>query len=311
MKITHLEVENFRAVRRATLSDLGDTVVVAGPNGCGKSCLFDAIRFLKSIYGGYQPNEWQQWFGEFQLNVKDRAQLLKLFHDGKRPVRVAARLVLSDREKAYIRDHGREICANLIWQQVSPDRTRNFAATRTGSLASELREHREEVDSRADAAFKNILQEIEHDPLEIEVCIQPDLTIQPKECEAAEVVFGTYDPEHLGVIDFHGSHRDYQRERLGGVNLDIQSAEQQLRQHALYNQANKYRNIKSQMAGHYVRDLLMREAGVDPAAEGASLIDTLHDLFKTFFPDKTFRGSASAVRWRARFSRSVNITGST
>ena len=89
MQITRLEVENFRAVRRATLPELGDTVLIAGPNGCGKSCLFDAVRLLKSTYGGYQPNEWQQWFGEFQINVRDEVQLLRLFHDRSRPVRVA------------------------------------------------------------------------------------------------------------------------------------------------------------------------------------------------------------------------------
>jgi hypothetical protein len=126
--------------------------------------------------------------------------------------------------------------------------------------------------------------------LDIQVYIYPNLDIEPLDCTTAEVIFSTYEPERIGVIDFHGSHRDYQREKLGGINLDIQSSESQLRQHALYNAAQKYKNVKSQMAGHYVRDLLMRESGVEPIDAGPSLIDTLDDLFKTFFPDKTFEG---------------------
>jgi hypothetical protein len=288
MKITRLQVENFRAVRHATLAELGETVLIAGPNGCGKSCLFDAIRLLKSTYGGYQPNEWQQWFGEFQINLRDEIQLLKLFHDRSQPVRVAARLALSDREKNYLREHALELCTALLWQQVSPESTRY--ASRAPSLTSELRQHRDTVDARALATSHEILDQIEAPHLNIEVCIHPNLETEPLDCTTAEVVVSTYDPEHIGVIDFHAAHRNYQRERLGGINLDIQSSESQLRQHALYNAAQKYQNIKSHMAAHYIRDLLMREARVEPVEAGTSLIDTLHDLFRTFFPDKTFVG---------------------
>jgi AAA15 family ATPase/GTPase len=54
MKIPKLNIENFRGIRRAQLDDLPDNVIIAGPNGTGKSCLFDAIRLTKSPYGGYR-----------------------------------------------------------------------------------------------------------------------------------------------------------------------------------------------------------------------------------------------------------------
>jgi putative transposase len=64
MRIEALLIQNFRGISRVEAKGLGDTVIIAGQNGSGKSCIFDAIRLLKSTYGGYQQKEWQQFFGE-------------------------------------------------------------------------------------------------------------------------------------------------------------------------------------------------------------------------------------------------------
>ena len=72
MKIDNLRISNFRGIGDVSLTDLGSMVIIAGQNGSGKSCLFDAIRLLKSVYGGYQANEWQQWMGEFQISLTNR-----------------------------------------------------------------------------------------------------------------------------------------------------------------------------------------------------------------------------------------------
>ena len=68
MKIEELEIENFRAIEKVSIDTRSTMIVIAGPNGCGKSCVLDGIRFIKSAYGGYGPNEWDQWLGEFQIN---------------------------------------------------------------------------------------------------------------------------------------------------------------------------------------------------------------------------------------------------
>ena len=102
-------------------------------------------------------------------------------------------------------------------------------------------------------------------------------------------MFRTYLPQDVGVIDYHGPNRNYSRERLGSVNLTIESSEQKLRQHALYNYANKYANLKTEMASAYIRHLITRQADANAEVDDA-LTATLKELFQTFFPGKEFLG---------------------
>src|ERR1700723_2695728 len=104
MKIENLEIYNFRGIAHARFQDLSNLVVVAGQNGSGKSCIFDAIRLLKSVYGGYAGNEYQQWFGEFQINLGDPAALRKLFRDPDRPIRIEASISFAESEQVFL--HG-------------------------------------------------------------------------------------------------------------------------------------------------------------------------------------------------------------
>jgi hypothetical protein len=53
MRITSVEVRNFKSLRHLILTDLPDLVVIAGPNGSGKTALFDALRLFKEAFGGY------------------------------------------------------------------------------------------------------------------------------------------------------------------------------------------------------------------------------------------------------------------
>jgi len=50
MKITHIDIENFRSIRKLSL-DLGDMTVFIGPNNAGKTAILDAIRLsLPEVY---------------------------------------------------------------------------------------------------------------------------------------------------------------------------------------------------------------------------------------------------------------------
>jgi len=289
MQINSLTVVNFRAITRIELRNLPSSVVIAGPNGCGKSCVFDAIRLLKSVYGGYQPNEWQSWFGEFQINLNQRqGELLPLFQNRRRPLEVAVDINLAAGEVEYLRREALSLLRDQAWKDVVPEAA-SWRYISAAPLAAQLRAHQPEVDSHAQEAMPEFLAELERPSHHASLTIRPDGTAVTAPSRVLELVFSIYDPQHIGIIDYHGPNRNYGREQIGGINLNIESSEQRLRQHALYNYTSKYANLKSEMAGGYVRQLLARQANADLPTDD-KLTETLKELFATFFPGKEFLG---------------------
>lgn len=289
MRIIGLSLTNFRAIAHLSLDELKDTVVVAGPNGCGKSCVFDAIRLVKSAYGGYQPNEWQSWFGEFQINVSQRdTSWLTLFQDRKKSLELVVDFALADDEIAYLRAHGQQILEGQVWRELVPELAswRNLGMT---PLATNLRVREPEVKERVAAELPNLLAALDRPSHRGRLSVSGTGAAETEPSSLLELVFSQYDPAHLGIIDYHGATRHYGREQIGGINLNIDSSENKLRQHALYNYANKYANLKSEMAASYVRYLIAKDAAAETPPD-QSLSDTLKELFSTFFPGKEFVG---------------------
>lgn len=299
MRVQRLMVSNFRAITELDLDRLEDVVVIAGPNGCGKSCVFDAIRLLKSVYGGYQPNEWQSWFGEFQINVQNvPGAWLSLFQDKNKSMRVMADFILSAAEVAYLKTEARTLLSDRFWREEVPElgirRASQFA------LATSHRIHKPKIDKRVEVELPRLLEEIARTTLHAEVNVSPSGAAQTAPSPLLEMIFGLYEPQHLGIIDYHGANRNYAREQVGQVNLNIEGTENKLRQHALYNVSNKYQNLKTEMAGSYVRHLLAVQADAKSSPD-ASLSETLQELFATFFPGKTFLGPRPTADGRLAF----------
>jgi len=300
MQITNLTVANFRAITRIELRNLPASVVIAGPNGCGKSCVFDAIRLLKSVYGGYQPNEWQNWFGEFQINLNQRqGELLPLFQDHHRPLEVAIDLVLAPNEVEYLRQEAASLLKEQAWKDVVPEAA-NWRYIGTAPIAAQLRAHQPEVERHAQEAMPEFLAELDKQIHGASLTIYPNGVIRTAPSRVLELVFSIYDTQHIGIIDYHGPNRNYGREQIGGINLNIESTEQRMRQHALYNYTNKYANLKSEMAGGYIRQLLARQANPDLSTDD-KLTETLKELFTTFFPGKEFLGPQPTEDGRLMF----------
>src|SRR5579872_1729436 len=174
MKIRTLVVHNFRAIASLELRNLGCVVIIAGPNGCGKSCVFDAIRLLKSVYGGYQPNEVQNWFGEFQINVnQEQENLLRLFQDRRRAMDVTIEIELAADEKSYLQTHCEKLLADRIWSEIEPQ-SRSTYSIGAMPLAANLRAYAPAVTKRLQKELPVVMASLDEKSHTRRITIQPD-----------------------------------------------------------------------------------------------------------------------------------------
>ena len=121
MKIEKLEIENFRAIEKVSIDTCSTMIVIAGPNGCGKSCVLDGIRFIKSAYGGYGPNEWDQWLGEFQIDrAQDPWEMRKILRDKGKSARIAITLKLHPKEQLHLQENAHELAEEIALNQIYP-----------------------------------------------------------------------------------------------------------------------------------------------------------------------------------------------
>lgn len=287
MKFRSIRVANLRAVRLAEATDLQDFIVIAGQNGSGKSCVFDGMRLLKSVYGGYSHDEHMQWFGEFEINLQDRNAMRRMFRDPSQPVEISASLELASEECQYIVSNGADLVWPMAWERVTGQRIDHYAFNRM-SIATQLEQWREPVEQMV----KQILTELEvlktTNVFDIALTITPDGSVAIIPCLPATVAFGVDDPEHLGVVEYQSASRSYTRQQLGGINLDSRAFQAERRQQRLYNSQAKYQNVKTELASGYLRALIAAESGSEVAGE--DLNETLKELFQTFFPDKEYLG---------------------
>ncbi|MET3462760.1 AAA family ATPase [Variovorax atrisoli] len=158
MKITTLNIKNFRGISQVDTGPLGDTIIIAGQNGSGKSCIFDAIRLLKSVYGGYQQNEWQHFFNEFQIQLHGGSKNLKgLFNDSNQQVVIEAKFQIRDREKKYITEHAEALLEETIWQTVLPEAFQ-YGGYHKAMFSAQFRERQPEVTARVKQELPGMAQ---------------------------------------------------------------------------------------------------------------------------------------------------------
>jgi predicted ATPase len=290
MKIDTLIIENFRGIQKLEARSLGDTIIIAGQNGSGKSCIFDAIRLLKSTYGGYQQNEWQHFFGELAIQLHGGSKNLKgLFNDSTRPATIECKFQLRDNEKSYISKNAANLLEETIWQTILPEAFQ-WGGYQKALFANQFRDRQPEVNKRVKNDLPLLLTELAAPIILGRIEISPDGQVQINESRLLSVVFTNYKPREIGVIDFHGAQRHYGRENVQGINLSLDQANQQYSQHTLYNYNNKYNNVKSEMAGNYIKELLAEKATTVTTPAIISLSETLKELFESFFPEKRFLG---------------------
>lgn len=289
MRVEQLHISNFRGIRNVSMTNLGHMVVIAGQNGSGKSCIFDAIRLLKSVYGGYQANEWQQWMGEFQIPISNRSDDYKsIFNDITREMRITCHFKISEDERKFLADNASDMVTEYVWRLELPD-AYQWGGYRMAMFAAQFRDRKPAVEKRAAELLPQFISELSAPFVKGECFIPVGSIPHIENSLVLSLIFSTFRPNDIGVIDYHGAQRHYGREMLQGINLNLDAHEQQRSQTALYNYSAKYTNVKGEMAASYVKEILAEQAGI-PREKQSTLSNTLKELFQTFFPDKEFLG---------------------
>ena len=289
MRIRNIKVHNFMAIKDLNLRDLGNTIVIAGPNGCGKSSIFHAIRLLKSAYGGYQNNELNQWFSEFQLNVRNNADVIRLLGDPQKDAVISIDFQLGSDCQSFFQNEGHSIVEDFAFRHIISD-MQNVNPNDDRTVL--IREYGDEQTIAQTRILSNaIINEIKCGHVGGEITLRRDGRITFKYSHALKLSFSIYDTNKIGVIDYHCASRTFSRENVGGINIANQASGQTYRQHSLYNTTNKYNNVQAEMVGAHLWSLLVKDSPIpDSYFKSTSIIDTLKELFALFFPGKSFKG---------------------
>jgi predicted ATPase len=289
MRINSLHIENFRAIELLSIQDLEKVVLIVGKNGVGKSCIFDAIRLLKSSYGGYNPNEWQNWFNEFQLKVRgNEFSIDKILRNKKTPLKIGATFNLDQREISFLEQDGEKLIQTMLWRHYTKNPQLDIDEF-TSAFAENNRMYADRVRQETAQHLSQLKAELNKNQLKAEVVFPPNGEPNVEENIVLELIFNTFLPDRLGIIDYHGAHRDYKKENISNLNVRFEENSDQYKGHTLYNYANKYNNVKNELASSYVKALIARESGQEVEAID-SLNNSLSELFTQFFPGKSFKG---------------------
>lgn len=302
MKINNLIIKNFRGIAFLEVHDLGDTVIIAGQNGAGKSNIFDAIRLLKTCYGGYDRAEWQKFFQEFdiQFDKGNPKNLADLFYDPSKPVVIECHFKLRDNERNYISANAKDLFEEAIWREKLPE-TLQREDYKKLRFSSQFRERQPEVNNQIEREIGNLLQEIEQELIIGKIEITPAGNMNPLPSRLLQIIFTLYKPKQIGVIDHHAPQRHYGRENIHGVNFTLSKGNDSYIEQILYNSGSKYSDVKGEIARNYVKQLLAEKADPNNSLGPNSLSHTLQKLFNSFFPEKEFLGPLPTIDGNLKF----------
>ncbi|MBB4152947.1 AAA15 family ATPase/GTPase [Sphingomonas jinjuensis] len=291
MRFSNLYVENFKAVDSVALEGLQDVVVIAGPNGCGKSTILDAVRLWKSAIGAYQRDELRVSLQE--LGFSESTESLKtMLQTPTRSLAVTATVDFASNERRFLRDNVEQLLSFYFFRQRASDQMMRHYFNYDGfRLSDDFRTHSGEIWQSVHNHREVFLQQVSENSCVATMSISPTGDLQTNAPFLLNVYLSMFLPPDLGIIDYYGPQRAFGRETVGGITLQVRQQRAQQHSSALYQTAGKVSNIKSELASSFVNRLLAEAAtGQQPDHGDIALERTVHELFQRFIPGKTFDG---------------------
>ena len=311
MKIRRLLIENFKGIQQIHMTDLEDVITIAGKNGCGKTCLLEGIRLLKSRYGHYNENEDRAWWDEKQVDLHQPGATRKVLRNKERRAIVEAEIELTGAEKDYVRDDSNRLIEVMAIRMIAPGignqieyRLRNWSLQNWRAIPG-LAERAREILEQAQQIKEAIERELASRTTTGRFDIRADGGLEMKTNHLLSFVFGTFQPRRLGIIEFNPADRRYPPERFTNVTVDVEKQDEAWKQSAMYNTEGKYGGVKEALGNEWIRGIIRKEAG--DTAGTQEMAAAMREIFRDMIPDKDFAGPRPTREGRLEFN--VNTGG--
>ena len=284
MKIKHLKIENFKAISFLEISDLKDTVVIAGPNGCGKSCIFEAIKLLKTTYGSYTSNETSSLENELQITRGNKKNFNIIKRDKDKKIVIEISFHFSDEEKNNIKQLFNDcIEEDVLIEMVPKAQIENVSVL---AIPHQLKErHESEVQRRRE----KITNDLEQNNFTGRIEVTSNNRINYNNNYLLNFVFSHWDGDSVGVMHLTTAERQFNRSQINSVNINLSNIRNQSASHSLYGTNNRYTQFQNQLASHTAYSALRKDLGVEDT-EDSYFQESLTDLFQRFIPGKRYIG---------------------
>ena len=306
MKIRRLLIENFKGIHHVNMTDLEDVITIAGKNGCGKTCLLEGIRLLKSQYGHYSENENRAWWDEKQVDLKQPGAARKVLRNTQRRAVVEVDIELTNGEKGYVREDPNHLTEVMAIRRIAPGienqieyRIRNWSLQNWRAIPG-LAEHSSEIGEVVHAIKEEIERELTGRTTTGRFDISPEGRLEPRPNRLLSFVFETFEPRKLGIIEFNPADRRYPPEQFTNVTVDVEKQDEAWKQSAMYNTEGKYGGVKEALGNEWIRGVIRREAGETASTE--EMAAAMQEIFHDMIPDKEFAGPRPTREGRLEFN---------
>jgi AAA15 family ATPase/GTPase len=276
MKIRSLSIKNIKGIKALDLNDIGDMAIIAGPNGCGKSCIFDALKILKTSYGTYANQETNQLYNELGIKQNEKEGFSSIFRDNKESILVECTIEFSDKEIKTID----EILDETIRKDVFTSMRPKASSEEYLSLSlpqHQIEEFHRQVNKKTNAIKSKLSERIHHGRIEIPPKENPIVLESP----VIEFVFSHYLPKAIGSIVHISANRSYQKQKISHINLSSINNNQQITHSILYDTNSLINMFHQDLASNFVYNLIKEKLGLEKNNE-EHLENSIHELFEKF-----------------------------
>jgi predicted ATPase len=222
MRITRLQLTDYKCFEDLTLEGLGHRVVLVGPNGCGKSAVLEAIAALKEFAGTYNPQPQV-----YHRTIPVRGHTVAWPENSPLPIRgsqptatISAELELDEAETAFVGGHATARVSVRI------ERSGEVVVTHSDGNAAKLFSH---YDPDSGIGVMDYISPYRTFPPQKTVSINiGSISVNQQRMERIELPRPNYDAYHKFryVKDFlvslafdEFSHQQSTGEDLGGMKL--------------------------------------------------------------------------------------------